>query len=705
MLNKKQQEAVESTEGRVRVVAGAGSGKTRVLAHRFAYLVNDIGISPGNILCLTFTNKAAQEMKRRIARMVDRGSVNDFVCTIHSFCVKFLRREIYRIGYPKTFSIIDEIDARELAKQAMEEFGIDRKKTTAERFLKGVAAFKGYDIDAYIQKHLLPNSSSECPDATVRFLRLQLKQYVLDYDDLLYFTIYILNHFPEARRYWTDKLNYIMVDEVQDCSGDDWKLLSILSEHHGNLFVVGDPDQAIYEWRGGNPSIFVKFRADTDVILNQNYRSTPDVLNIANSIIANNRNRVKKDLFTVRLNERCAIYHHARSEKAEAEMIVHRIEEGIKNGESYDDFAVLYRSSFLSRNLEQVLLKRQIPYTVWGGVRFFERREIKDIISYLKLTDSDSDDLAFRRIVNVPARKFGSKTLEKLTKISELEGSSLMQALRAHINDKPFNTRPIREFVSLIDNARARMDIEKVSGLTDWLLNESGLADTYRNDEEEERLENLAELINSMKEFESTRFEEGEGDVSRYLQEISLYTDTDHLRDSEKVRLMTIHQSKGLEFPTVFVMGLTEGVFPNHRSIRERRESGEEEERRLMYVAVTRAESMLYLSESEGYLNENGALRYPSRFISEIPSEYLLVEGVPDPTLMEGTRNMVANLKAELGGASRDIFQPGTTVEHKVFGRGTIESYDAAAKTYRVKFAGGTRNLLPHVLKRISPPA
>lgn len=703
-LNKRQQEAVEASEGRVRVVAGAGSGKTRVLAHRYAFLVNELGISAGNILCLTFTNKAAQEMKRRISGMVDRGSVNDFICTIHSFCAKFLRREIYRIGYPKSFSIIDETDARQLAKQAMEEFGIDRKKTTAERFLKGVAAFKGYDISGYIQKHLLPGSSAECPDATTRYLRLQLKQYVLDYDDLIYFTIYILDHFPDARDYWTDRLNYIMVDEVQDCSGDDWKLLNILAERHGNLFVVGDPDQAIYEWRGGNPSIFVKFKADTDIILNQNYRSTPDVLDVANAIIANNRNRIKKELFTVRLNERRTVYHHAKNEKEESEMIVRRIADGIKEGESPSSYAVLYRSSFLSRRIEQMLLQRQIPYTVWGGVRFFERREIKDIIGYLKLIDNDADDIAFRRIVNVPPRKFGTKSLERLTLAAEAEGKSLLAALRDHEGEKGFNTSHIRDFLNLIQAARQRLDTMKVSELTDWVLNESRLSDLYRNDEEEERLENLAELVNSMKEFEDTRFEEGEADVTRYLQEISLYTDTDHLRDTEKVRLMTIHQSKGLEFPTVFLMGLTEGIFPNHRSIRERRENGEEEERRLMYVAVTRAESMLYLSESEGFLNDNGALRYPSRFISEIPEEYLTVEGNPDPSLREGTRNMIATLNAEIGNVSEAPMATGTIVEHRVFGRGEIESYDAASQSYRVKFPGATRNLIPRVLTRIEGP-
>lgn len=697
-LNEKQQQAVEATEGRVRVVAGAGSGKTRVIAHRYAFLVNDIGISPGNILCLTFTNKAAQEMKRRISGMVDRGSVNDFICTIHSFCAKFLRQEIYRIGYPKNFTIIDEEDAKQLAKQAMIEFDIDRKKITAERFLKGVAALKGYEPTHYIQRHVLPNSSSFAPDATVRYLRLQLKHFALDYDDLLYFTLYILNHFPDARKHWTEKLNYLMVDEVQDCTGDDWKLLHALTQHHGNLFVVGDPDQAIYEWRGANPKIFVDFKAKTDIILNQNYRSTPDILDVANRIIENNKNRVPKDLYTVKLNERQPVHLHSKSEKEEAEFIASRIEEGIKGGMTPNQFAILYRSSFLSRQVEQALLKHKLPYTVWGGVRFFERKEIKDVLAYLRLVASEEDDISFRRIVNLPARKFGDSSMKQLARLAEEEGTPLMTTLRNHIGDKTFNKPTLHNFISLIDGARERVPLMRVTDLADWILKESGLGDLYRNDEEEERLENITELMNSMKEFEAGRIDEGDADLISYLQEVSLFTNVDRTIDSEKVRLMTIHQSKGLEFPEVFVIGLTEGIFPNHRSIRERREDGEEEERRLMYVAVTRAEKMLWLCESEGYMHDTGALKFPSRFFSEVPDWMLKLEGVMDPSLMDGTKQMVAMLREELGENSEKPLANGTRVKHKVFGEGVIEAYDASSKSYKVRFGDTTRNLLLRVL-------
>lgn len=702
-LNPNQQRASEASEGRVRVVAGAGSGKTRVLAYRFAFLVNELGIAPGNILCLTFTNKAAQEMKHRISGLVDRGAVNDFVCTIHSFCVKFLRREIYRIGYPKNFTVIDEEDAKSLAKQAMNEFGVDRKKLTAERFLTKVAMLKGYDIDAYIQRHLLPASPPDCPDAQVRYMRLQLKQYVLDYDDLIYFTIYILNHFPDARRYWTDKLNYIMVDEAQDCSNDDWNLLRILSEKHGNLFVVGDPDQAIYEWRGASPRTFVDFRATTDIILDRNYRSTPDILNVANSIIAHNRNRIPKDLYTARLNQTPVTYRHYKSERQEAQAIAETIAQEIKNGAAPNQFAVLFRSSFLSRNVEQAMLKLKIPYAVWGGVRFFERKEIKDVICYLRLVASDSDDTAFTRIVNLPPRKFGAASLQSLTEISEKRGIPLYTALRNEIEggNSKFDRPALRQFVALIDLARSLAREIPVSELTDRILVDSRLADLYRLDEKEERLENVNELVNAMKEFERVQRDDGDMTLDGYLQEIALYTNADSQIDTDRVKLMTIHQSKGLEFDTVFITGLTEGVFPNHRSIRERRQDGEEEERRLMYVAVTRARDMLYLSESEGYLNDTGAMKYPSRFLAEIPEDMMIVEGNPDPELFKGTKRLVDSINNELGEGGFDVWPPGTVVEHRAFGRGEVVRFDPQAQSYRIRFGNGERDLVPRVLRKI----
>jgi DNA helicase-2/ATP-dependent DNA helicase PcrA len=698
-LNEHQIHAVTATEGRIKVVAGAGSGKTRVLAHRFAYLVNDVGISPSNIVCMTFTNKAAQEMKQRIVKMVDRGDVNDFICTIHGFCVKLLRREIYRIGYPKTFTIIDEEDAKTLAKQAMDEFGLDRRKQTTKNFLEEVAALKSINHNGYINDLILPGNKQKADNAKIRYIQLQLKHFCLDYDDLIYFTLYILTNFKDANDYWTDKLNYLMVDEVQDCSTTDWELLELLSKKHGNLFVVGDPDQAIYEWRGAKPKQFVDFKADAQIILSENYRSTPQILDIANSIITNNRNRIPKDLFTKIHNGLVTTHFHARSEKDEAVFIAKKIAERVEQSDlPYSSFAILYRASFLSRTVEQALLRHKIPYSVWGGIRFYERREIKDTLAYLRLAASSEDDLSFRRIINVPSRKFGKASMSALQAIAERDNISLYNALRNNIGQPPFRKSELASFISIIEETKTLSEQLPVSELTNQILKSSGLLDAIRKDEDEDRLENITELINSMKEYEVENIDEPGNPLTNYLQDVALYTNADHDTRTDAVRLMTIHQAKGLEFPEVFITGLTEGIFPSHRTIRERRSNGEEEERRLMYVAVTRARKRLYLSESEGFINENGALKYPSRFIAEIPEQLITHEGEWDPTLMQGTRGVMHRLDDELGVGEDLPFSVGDEVIHKIFGVGTIEAYNKVNNSYTVRFGESTRSLLPHVL-------
>ena len=703
-LNERQKEAVTLTEGRVRVVAGAGSGKTTVLAHRYAFIVNELGISPGNIVCLTFTNKAASEMRRRISRMTDRGNVNDFICTIHGFCAKFLRTEIYRLGFPKTFIILDEADANQLARQAMQEYGIDRRKTTTSRFLAEVGKCKGADADGYIRSCFLPESPQEAPDAIARYMKLQLKQYALDFDDLLYFTLYILRNFPAVRSKWTQRLNYVMIDEGQDCDRDDWQLVRLLSEHHSNLFVVGDPDQAIYEWRGASPQLFVDFNADTTVIMDTNYRSTPQILDAANSIIANNKNRIPKDLNTPNPGGLLPEHRHCKSQTDEAENIAATIGDEHKAGRRYGQMAVLYRSSFISSELEHALVRHKIPYTVWGGAKFMERREIKDVMSYLRLIDS-GDDMAFERIANVPSRKFGQASMDKLKEMAAREGRSLYHTLASHPDVRPCSLPAMRRFVALIEECKVRREVTPVSEIADYVLTASGYTDMLRRDEEEERLENLAELINQMKAFEKTRGgDDAEvSSLTQYLQEMALYTAEEEGQDkNDAVRLMTIHQAKGLEFPVVIVAGLTEGTFPSHRTIRERRDRGEEEERRLMYVAVTRAMDRLYLSECEGYLNENGALKFPSRFLYEIPDDRILRVGAGEgtDTLFSGTRMVVDRLNSEVYGASLPLFAVGDEVTHKIFGDGRITAYDPEADAYTVAFATCTRTLMPRVLSR-----
>ncbi len=702
-LNNRQKEAVTATEGRIRVVAGAGTGKTKALTHRYAYLVNVLGIDPANILCLTFTNKAAAEMRARIAGMVHSGDYNDFVCTIHGFCVKFLRKEIYRLGFPKGFTVLDEEDSKAIAKQTMDEMGIKRTEKTVKQFREGISVDKA--LNAYIPAFMLPGA--KITDEMRRTSRLagyisrQVRNYALDFDDLLNFTIYILDRFPEACQWWQNALNYIMVDEAQDCNADDWNLVERLAARHGNLFIVGDPDQAIYEWRGARPDLFVQFAAEKTVVLDENYRSTPKILDIANAVISHNSNRIAKDLFTRKGEGRAVIHFHGKTDKEETDWIVSQVKALLQAGARLQDIAVLYRSTYQSRALEQALLNAGLNYTVWGGTRFFERREIKDALSYLRLVNNQDDDLAFGRIVNVPSRKLGKKFLDTLKTDADRDGVSLFSALQ--IRDG-YGKAEAQAFVSLVEDAKAYALGHRVSELLDRLLDASGLKKAIREDQDEDRLENLDELLSSIRFYESVRTPD-ESTLADYLQDIALYTNDDHRRDADTLKLMTIHQAKGLEFPYVFISGLSEGMFPNLRTIREHKKNGEEEERRLMYVAVTRAEKALFLTESEGYNLSTKMNKYPSRFLAEIKREMVVTEGVIPDELWRGTRNLVHVLDEEydphrpVDPDSLDFtgdraqwespFRIGGTVIHAVFGKGVIRGANKDWTTFEVEFGDG----------------
>lgn len=703
-LNDRQCEAVVATEGKVRIVAGAGSGKTRVLAHRYAYLVNELGIDPGNILCMTFTNKAAQEMKIRISKLVHRGHVNDFVCTIHGFCVKFLRREIHRLGYPKSFIIIDDEDSQLLAKQVMEEYKLDARDTTVKKFLSQMGSYKA--LNPYIETIILPASSVSLDAAQdslapiKRFIQLQQKNYLLDFQDLIYFTLYIMELYDDALTFWQQKMNYIMVDEAQDCSGVDWKIVNNLAGGYDNLFIVGDPDQCIYEWRGAKPDGFLSFPAETDVILNQNYRSTPNILDVANSIIVHNENRIPKDLFTLKPSSKIVLHYHGKTETEEADWIATQIENMSKKGADNSDFAILYRASYLSRTIEQALLKKQIKYVVWGGIRFFERREIKDILAYFRLLAYKQDDLSFKRIINTPSRKFGKVSMKKLQDLADAENIPLYEALIKHQTDNAFNKPSISSFIQLIDELTEKSKYLPVSELFDHVFKNTGLEEMYRTEGDDDRLENIAELKHSIKEYEAANAEEEDISLETYLQDIALYTNADYKNDGTSVKLMTIHQAKGLEFPYVFVCGLTEGIFPSHRTIRERKKNGEEEERRLMYVAVTRAEKGLFLTESEGYNSATRSDKFPSRFLKEIKDGLVEVKG--DLTkeqmvvLFEGTDQIIDELENE---TIHIGFKVGDQVIHRAFGVGEIleESSDTS---YKVRFEKGDRFIQSTFLKK-----
>lgn len=699
-LNQKQQEAVETTEGRVRIVAGAGSGKTSVLVHRYAYLVNELGIDPNNILCMTFTNKAAAEMKNRIGKLTASSNVNDYVCTIHGFCVKFLRKEGYRIGFPKSFSILDEEDGKTLAIQVMDECGIKRNEETVKGFLRGIRI--GKSMSPYISDFWIGKSenSSSYSDSFYRYVMKQLKSFSLSFIDLIKLTIYILENFEEARLYWQDKLNYIMIDEAQDCNADEWNIVETLAANYQNLFIVGDPDQCIYEWRGAALGFFLEFKADTQIILDENYRSTPNILNVANSLIVHNKMRIEKNLITNLAEGKIVLHYHGKDDKDESNWIAKQIKNLIETGAKPKDFAILYRASYLSRSIEQALVEKNLKYTMWGGVRFFERKEIKDSLAYLKLLAFE-DDMSFMRIINLPKRSFGKASMEKLQTIANDNNCSLLEALRQNIHKPEFDKEQLRKFLSLFENANELRKTSSISDLFDYMLTESGLKEELRFTVEEERLENVAELASSIKYYEELNENEEHVSLDTYLQDIALYTNADYKKDSSSIKLMTIHQAKGLEFPYVFVLGLSEGIFPSHRSIRERRKKGEEEERRLMYVAVTRAEKALFLTESEGFNRSTKSSKYPSRFLMEIGDNLLEVEGDIDPILLEGTKNLVKQIENEINPDITSLFAIGDKVVHKVFGIGEIIDVTPERNSYKVQFEKGSRNIIGKVLKHI----
>lgn len=709
-LNEKQKEAVLATEGKIKVVAGAGSGKTRVLAHRFAHLVNNLCIDPGNILCMTFTNKAAQEMRSRIAKLVSAGNTNDFVCTIHGFCVKVLRRDIHRLGFPKTFTILDEDDAESLAKQVLELHGLDRTKKTIKELHKDVHKFKHFPpgID-YIDNYMLPESPKykDTSGFTVieSYIHYQALNYALQFDDIIAFAVYLLTKFDEVRNYWQETLNYVMIDETQDCNGGDWTIASIITELYDNLFVVGDPDQAIYEWRGARPDDFINWVCDKEIILAENYRSTPDILNVANCVISNNKKRIPKDLHTSKPSIAQVVHFHADNEGKEAEWIAKQIEKLCKVNSEWSKCAILYRASYLSRSIEQELLRKKIPYTIWGGIRFFERKEIKDSICYLRLIAGE-DDLAAMRIINVPSRRFGDKSIKKLQQLAKEQKLSLFEALRTNLKEWETTKSyvPLKQFIALIDECRQLKDNSSVSELLNYVLKESGLNELYRTDTEVERLENVEELISSIRFYEEVN-EDNDISLYTYLQDIALYTNADYKKEAKTVKLMTVHQAKGLEFPYVFVNGLSEGIFPSHRSLRERKIAALEEERRLMYVAITRAEQRLFLTESEGYNFQTKTDKFPSRFLTEIKRNFLIQEGEMDETLWEGTKSLSKAIDDEISGKpSENEFSVGTLIKHEYLGIGRIMELSSDGLRAKIRFGENEKSDRFIMLKALKQP-
>lgn len=703
-LNEAQKDAVQATEGNIRVVAGAGSGKTRALVYRYAYIVNVLGIPQSNILCLTFTNKAAQEMKRRIAQLIPGCATGDFVSTIHGFCVKFLREEIYRIGYPQNYLVLDEEDMKAIVKETLMENNIERKVSVVGDYMDELGCWKART--PYIARYMLANSvipEEERMEILVQIALKQRKFFALDFEDLEFFTLYILKNFPDCRQKWQERLQYVMVDEVQDCNGHDWELFQTLSDHYGNLFVVGDSDQSIYEWRGAKPELFINYHPDNDIYLKENFRSLPNIVCLADCIIGNNKKRLPRTSVTMRAAAGFRTQHlHCRDEKGEAQTLVREIKRLHKvAGLRWREIAVLYRASYLSRGIEQAFMQDQIPYAIWGGVRFFERKEIKDALSYLRLIAFE-DDVSFKRIANVPSRKIGKQKMARIASIAAANHVSMFAALRLAPSD--IRTPATNRFVDVIQKAREKMSGSDISSLLNDVLEQSGILGMYRADSDEERLDNLQEFIKSIRLYEEDNKEE-DYTIETYLQDIALYTNADYRKDGDMVRIMTVHQAKGLEFPAVFVYGLNEGVFPSHRTVRERGVDGLEEERRLMYVACTRAMDRLYFTESEGFNVQNSQGKYPSRFIREArDGDGALYETVGrfDPSLWDGTDALIARLEAEVCGEPSLLeTAEGEKVHHAVFGEGLIKDTDGETGIVTVQFDNfGTRRVRADALQK-----
>ena len=687
-LNNNQLEAVQHTEGYLRVIAGAGSGKTKLLVSRYAYLVKEYGINSANILCVTFTNKAAGEMKHRIRSLIGSEYDTSLICTYHGFCVRVLREDVEKIFYPKEFQIIDTNQQKAILGEIYQKFELKLDHGSFEKIVKLIGIYKSQNRD-YVQKMCIAdkcqikNSVETLDDQIIEaYLQHQKQIFAMDFQDLMFFTLDVFYRCPEVLEKWQDRLNYIQVDEFQDSSLTEMELIDLLSAKHKNLMIVGDPDQNIYEWRGSDVKLLVDFDKlhipTKTIFLNQNYRSTPQILRCANTLIENNVFRLKKDLFTKSASGTEVYHYHLKNEFAEAEKIVDLILE-IKRKEkiSFSDFSVLYRSGFLSRVIEKKFTESGIPYEIFGSVKFFHRMEVQDVIAYLRLVAFD-DDVSFKRIVNKPRRRFGRIKMQALQKLQT--DSSLFSTLKDNIDNPAFKNSGAKEFIEMIDALKKDAHRLNVSEIVEKICECSGYEKYIRELGDMERFENLTEFKRIATEYEKNLGEQIT--LKEFINQISLQSEDDGEESAEKVKLMTIHAAKGLEFPNVFVIGFSEGIFPSSKTIEERKQLGLEEERRLCYVAITRAEKRLFLFDSEGF-TQSGNQKLPSRFLKEIGEGNYTRIGVISKDLQGQADDFVAKQSGETPPAyeAKNI---GDRVDHPAFGSGII--IGKTQHNYRIKF-------------------
>lgn len=692
-LNASQLEAVTSTEGFIRVIAGAGSGKTRALARRFAYLVNEIGILPGNILCVTFTNKSANEMRQRIHNLTGDNDTG-YISTFHSFCVSVLQEDSHALQYPKSFLVLDNSDIDSMLKIIYEERGLTLRNMTFSKARDMIEIRKlikepeyyldmlNMSLDTLRQKYLTATEPSDI--IFYGYLYQEKKCFGLDYNDLIKFTLYIFEQNEAVKIKWQQRLEYIMIDEFQDIDELQYKLMSVLCGYHKNLFIVGDPDQTIYTWRGAN----VRYLLDFDkifpsvktIMMMQNYRSTLQIVSVVNDLIDKNKFRIKKNLMPTIADGRKVICHHADTSEREAMWIAEQIQALHGEGTSYREITVLYRAHYITRIVEEVFLREKIPYAIYSGVQFFNRMEIKDALAYLRLI-AYKDDLAFLRVVNVPKRNFGERRIKFLQEYAVKHQCSLYIALETNLDNEIFKGTKAAQFVALIENFAANYAERQISELLAAILNESGYEKMLRTEGSQERLDNLAELKQSVYEYETSCGEEST--LEHYLSHVALFTNNDAADNSDKVKLMTVHSAKGLEFPYVFLCAMNEGVFPSKKTDTIQKM---EEERRLAFVAMTRAQKGLYLSEAEGR-NFDGSPRYPSRFLLDIEPALLDYTQKPQEGLIIETKDYLVINERYLADEENQLsLAVGQRVKHNIFGSGTVVDVDLIKAAHLVKF-------------------
>ena len=643
-MNDRQAEAVQTTEGPLLIMAGAGSGKTRVLTHRIAYLIDEKMVNPWNILAITFTNKAAREMKERAAAL-NPATQDCLIATFHSMCVRILRREADHIGYNRNFTIVDPGEQRTLMKRILKNLNLDPKKWNERAILGTISNAKNDLIDEVAYANIAGDMYTEIVAKCYTAYQKELRQSeAMDFDDLIMLTLRLFDQNPDVLTYYQQRYLYIHVDEYQDTNHAQYQLVKLLASRFKNICVVGDADQSIYGWRGADMQNILDFEKDYPeakvVLLEENYRSTKTILQAANDVIRNNRNRRPKNLWTQNEDGEEIVYYRANDEQDEALFVARTIDQLSREGYSHRDFAVLYRTNAQSRTVEEALLKANIPYTMVGGTKFYSRKEIRDVISYLNLIANPSDNISYERVVNEPKRGVGPGTVDKIRNFAATQEISLLDA-SANIMLSPVKgkaAQAVYEFANLILDLRDRLDDYSVTELVELVLKKTGYSAALAAQatlESQARIENIEEFLSVTKNFDENpdnpADESGLDKLSRFLNDLALIADTDDGdQESSEVTLMTLHAAKGLEFPVVFLVGMEENVFPLSRASEDEDEL--EEERRLAYVGITRAEKVLYLTNANSRLLY-GRTNYnqPTRFLREISSDLLNYQGLARP--------------------------------------------------------------------------